>query len=710
MRRRELLQFAYTLSLTAIVGSVVGCGGGKKNNGGGGSNTGTARVKIVWPLRSRSVVTVNGLASALSAKIKVTSADSGTVLSQFTANRDATRLGSYSEIYSGTEKLKITPMVVEVEFRSDAEGQGELVGIATAADVLPDSTTSTDPPVTIDATRKISKVTILANQKLGVGETREFSFLAQDENKVTVPVTPGSGVWSLLEGIETLNITADGKATGLAYGKAKISVRVDGIASDVQEITVTDPQREIREFILSMREIEIEPETTATLNTSSLERDDQVFTTTRYKATINVTDLAGFNPNIGTIWPGALVQGKSLKSGVLAAVSTSRTPGTLLLSTLGIPSTGDKTQPVSKVVDRPSAATIEEARSRMFREGFVVPAKLSQVFKQFFSLEHAMTQIGASVSYLGNSIKAQMDSESYKTNSNVMVLFTQEYYTVAMEPPTSPISYFDNSVRLEDLTPYANATDNPLCFVQSVTYGRMGMLFASSSVAYDSLKRSIEAAVRWATGSADANYGSEEQKVVRESEVKMLLLGGSPDPGLRLVPTTQQALDTFQAWVNQPITNSPEDIQLGVPISYRVNYLKNNNVAKMSFSTEFDRTASSPIPQLTDWSVTFHTADDDKDNDTALRVEVLANGTLIANHSENGEKFDNGSTKSRGLAKVAKLYARDQNAVRFHVRIDPNGNDTWDFSYTLSARNTGGGSFSKSGHMRLSQSNRDGTQ
>jgi thiol-activated cytolysin len=470
-----------------------------------------------------------------------------------------------------------------------------------------------------------------------------------------------------------------------------------------------ESRAELMQFISSMPHIDVKQDGTVAGQSQTTEVGEMQFTTTNFQSTLTVTELAGFNPNIGVIWPGALVQGDSLSSGILAAINVERTPLTLLLSTLGIPSGVSVTPQKFLNVFHPNAASVEAARSDLVQQGFVVPAKLAQVFKQFYSLDHAMMELGASASYLGSSIKAQLSSEKFSSQSNVMVAFTQEYYTIAADAPTSPISYFGETVTKETLQPYSDTSVNPVTYVQSVTYGRLALLLATSTVSYDDLERSISAAVRFATGSADAHYGDSEKKIVTESDVKMLLLGGKPDSALVLIPTTQEALTAMSQWLNQPITSTPKDIQLGVPISYRVNYLRDNQVARLSFTTSYHRVQSSPIPQLTNWTITFQTADDDKDNDTALLVEVRAGGAVIAHHSENGEGFGNGSTKTRRLDQDRILFARNAGAVQLHIRIDPNGNDTWDFSFTLTATNTGGGSgYVKSGHMRLSQDNRDG--
>jgi hypothetical protein len=164
-------------------------------------------------------------------------------------------------------------------------------------------------------------------------------------------------------------------------------------------------------------------------------------------------------------------------------------------------------------------------------------------------------------------------------------------------------------------------------------------------------------------------------------------------------------------WLNQPTTNKVQDIQLGVPISYRVNYLSDNQIAKLSFTMSYHHVDTSPIPQLTSWVITFHTEDDDKDADTGLLVEVIAGGTVVAHYAGNGEKFANGSSIPKQLDQDRVLFYRDAQQVQLHVRIDPNGHDTWDFSYTLTAKNSGGGpNYYKAGHMRLTQDHREKTE
>lgn len=297
------------------------------------------------------------------------------------------------------------------------------------------------------------------------------------------------------------------------------------------ERSKTPPKyRNLTEFIAAMKELELKPAGEQVGSAVTAEEGGNTVTRTPVTSTITVEELAGFNPNVGVLWPGSLVQGESPSHGVLAGIGVRRSPLTLVLSTLAEPAGEGKTRPRSITVRDPSAATVENSRVTLLARGFVVPAKAAQVFREFSSLEQAMMQIGASADYLGNSLRAQLESDKYSKQSNVMVSFVQEFYTLAMEPPKSPTAVF-KKVKIADLEPYSDPKSNPIGIIQGVTYGRMGLLFATSSESYEKLRRAIEAHVRFATGGGDASYTDEQRRIVQQSEVKLLLLGVLPRRG-----------------------------------------------------------------------------------------------------------------------------------------------------------------------------------
>lgn len=450
--------------------------------------------------------------------------------------------------------------------------------------------------------------------------------------------------------------------------------------------TYLDPQGvELLNFILAMPEIDTQPDVDKPVDESkppiTTYEGDKINTRTPFQTTLTVNELAAFNPNVGIQWPGALIQGATLKEGSLADINVDRAPGTLVLSTVGDPSRNERTLPRSITVDHPSAATVEQARATLINQGFTTPAKMAEQVKVFYSLDEAMTEMGVNAKYMSSSLKAQLNSKSYESQSNVYVYFTQEYYTLAMESPSSPISYFGDSVTVDDLRPYANTADNPITYVQSVTYGRIGLLMISSQAFSQELQRAVEAHVSYLKTNVDANYSDEQKKIVSGSEIRLFLLGG-PITNQQVL-TGDEALKTLFTWINSPPGSDPDSIRLGVPISTRVNYLRNNQVARISLTTNYTKLDSTPRPNYNNLAIEFTTTED-KDWDTTLVIEVYNGDDLIASHEERGETFPVGF-RSIPLKRENPLYLDQVTNIRVHITILPIGNDTWIFGYKVKA-------------------------
>ena len=87
---------------------------------------------------------------------------------------------------------------------------------------------------------------------------------------------------------------------------------------------------------------------------------------------------------------------------------------------------------------------------------------------------------------------------------------------------------------------------------------------------------------------------------------------------------------------------------------------------------------------LTTVSVQFDTTTNDKDHDTRLDVRVFNNrGTLIAQKTGITGKYEDHSSNSVVLDLSNNLEKKDVPAGRIALAIHPNGNDKWEFNYTL---------------------------
>jgi hypothetical protein len=453
---------------------------------------------------------------------------------------------------------------------------------------------------------------------------------------------------------------------------------------------------ELREFVGKMRhlpepQVSDKPEQTGSGKTWE-EGGDQVVATP-FRTQVSVDQLAGFNPNQGVLWPGALVQGKSLAGGTLAAVAVPHAPQTVFVATVA---DGGRNVPVSKVVDRPSAAAVEQARQDLLRGGLFAPAKLSYSVRQFYSLDHAMIQIGARAHWLTGSVSAALNSNKYESQTNIMVYFTQEYYTYAVEPPPSPDAYFRDGVRVANLASYADQAGNPLTYVQSVTYGRTAMLLVSSKKSFDELNVDVKASLDYAAGGGDASAMVAAKRLAEESEMSLVVFGGRADQALRVA--LGNPLEELQKWIAEPTV--PETVRYGVPISYRLNYLSDNLPARLTFTTDYQQVRRMTIPQLTKWKIKFITKGEGKDGDTTLDVYLCdrdqPNQPIMTFHSSTkGNKFyDEGKEYTEDFDTPTRpILARDVGRLQLRIVIGPHGNNTWKFRYELSADNTTGGTY-----------------
>jgi hypothetical protein len=90
------------------------------------------------------------------------------------------------------------------------------------------------------------------------------------------------------------------------------------------------------------------------------------------------------------------------------------------------------------------------------------------------------------------------------------------------------------------------------------------------------------------------------------------------------------------------------------------------------------------MPSLANCKISFHTNDEDKDNDTHVTVEVRdENNVAVALISNDFGHFDDHSDAGPfGLAiqnPSDKTFVQRGNVL---IRIDPNGNDTWRFNWS----------------------------
>lgn len=134
---------------------------------------------------------------------------------------------------------------------------------------------------------------------------------------------------------------------------------------------------------------------------------------------------------------------------------------------------------------------------------------------------------------------------------------------------------------------------------------------------------------------------------------------------------------------------------------------------RLSFAKQLGASAlAATVPQasLRNATISFHTNDDDKDNDTAVSLRLICGNQEVASVDRiTGTRFpDQGDNGPFAFNVHGNPSQAVMNAGTLKVHISPNGNDTWKFNATLTLEFTDGTrrSYSWNG-LRLDQDNSD---
>jgi len=383
--------------------------------------------------------------------------------------------------------------------------------------------------------------------------------------------------------------------------------------------------------------------------------------------------VAVFDPNADVLWPGSVVQGKSIESGILAPIALGRKPGTVTVKNLTIEG---REAEYSRQISNPSNATLQKAVMDIVTQNLPLhsAALLSYEGASYSSIEHALLQMGVSAKWLTTSVKANLEAEQSARRTNMIVRLTQAYYSASFSPPSSPESFFQDDVTPEDAGLYMevkseNGRPNPPVYVSTVTYGRSLYFFISSNEESSKLKAAIESSFKAGVANVHASAKDEHERIIQESNIRALALGGSGDSAVQLL--TGDKIAGIEKFLREGANYAPASP--GVPISYQLRYLKDNDVAKLSLTTEYDDRRVTPMA-VKQILVTFHTLDDDKDPEEALDTwAYLGNRELFHEHYAKGDTWQDHTSRERVFALPPGVTYDQMKNVSVRLRKEQDG-------------------------------------
>jgi thiol-activated cytolysin len=329
-------------------------------------------------------------------------------------------------------------------------------------------------------------------------------------------------------------------------------------------------------LLSAIKDLPSDPPSSKTGQASSPQRDgDYSCTTADYAETKQYDKIVALSANSESLWPGAIVAGDSVYTGLFRQLVFDRAPLAVSIS-------------LANLSGRP-AMTMSTPSLSAFRDGMAqilaadvtgsTPANLYSDVERVYSEQQLSLALGASVGYAGAMVSASFNWDNKQVMSRYVVNFTQAYYTVDVDEPKSGAAFFAPDVTVDDIKAQVSA-DSPPVYVSSITYGRMVIFTFESQYSGEELGAALAFAYKGGidvSGSVSVSY----KDILSSSKITAFILGGDGGMAAHSIDS-YDALIAFIKGGGNYSKDSP-----GAPIAYKLAYLKNNAPARLSFTTDY---------------------------------------------------------------------------------------------------------------------------
>jgi len=431
---------------------------------------------------------------------------------------------------------------------------------------------------------------------------------------------------------------------------------------DTDDATLGDPSSVEESGDLS---VTVTPETNQSENTAlggtNTERNGDMICTTQRR---QVTSGSGTNflldPQIGTVWPGAILEAESIARGQFSPALSStrrngvsnsqiRNPIELSISLRNIE--GENT----RTLQTPSLGSFRTALDDIlgqYDRNANTPARMNFSIHQIHSSKQLDVTLGAHYDSLKLQVDNEFDFSTQSETNKIFAQFYQQYYSVDISLP-NPVA---NGV-VSDQATYLKPND---VLVKNVSYGRLLLFSAESKYERTDIENALRVAFNAGSGRATADLDIKHKQVLRDTQINVQVLGGAAKQGAQTVSKPGEgAFEAIRQFIEEGATYDPKTSP-GVPIAYQTKYLSNLDTANTYLTTSYTERNCRPTTR-------------------GYRVHNMSLGVI--------EEADPGNEEELygDIYVVAWPFAEGDEAVGIDERIEPKGSDGWVWSRSPSS-------------------------
>ncbi|MFA6262741.1 MAG: thiol-activated cytolysin family protein, partial [Bacteroidia bacterium] len=302
-------------------------------------------------------------------------------------------------------------------------------------------------------------------------------------------------------------------------------------------------------------------------------------------------DYAMFSPPRDVLYPGALVQGRSLRDGtdaskILPLLINERKDVAISIPACKI---NDNSRTVAPTLDGVNQAIASIIGSGQQQGAQCIEATGNIEVYTYRNDAMKALKVGVSGRYYGFSAKADVAVSKAKTENGVSVRFTEQLYRAQYQPPGGAAIFSDafTQARLDALrqaSPPLIGPDNVPVYVAEVVYGRMLDFSMVSSATETEMQAAVQAAYGFAggaLGSVEGKVDTRSRDILKSARYSAAWLGGSAAATSAMLKSLNWG-DYFAVKVRA------ED---AVPIAFTLRNLSDNAIAAVQELTSYNLTS-----------------------------------------------------------------------------------------------------------------------
>lgn len=316
---------------------------------------------------------------------------------------------------------------------------------------------------------------------------------------------------------------------------------------------------------------------------------EEIVGQTTYQCTVEPRSLTTtpdqivmYEPNDAIMWVGNLLQGDSYVGGQGSFEELSirqRAPLKISIDLL----TGNN----FAIVDNPSLTSVRAAIGELIQRatdaGHRSGSSITYDSWRLSSTVEAIQRAGLSANFMYSGVPVELGAEAGweldASMTGVFAHFTQKMFTISIELPQSPSDFFSDELTpalLQQQVDAGNIGPNNLpVYIASITYGRTLSYTLFSADTESKLHAAVRASM---DGLGSAEIESGLHTTLSSDRLRATAIGGE---GQNVIDMIRDGELSSYFTTDAPLTSAK-------PLSYQLNFLGNNSIAKISETTEYD--------------------------------------------------------------------------------------------------------------------------